>query len=223
MIKILIADDHAIVREGLKQILADIPDMTIFGEAGSGDEALKFIRDKGWDVMLLDIAMPGKNVLELIKLAKHQSPHLPILILSMYPEDQYAVRMLRAGADGYLTKECAPEQLVAAIRKVVKGGKYISVMMTEKLIVELNPYQNKLLHTTLTDREFQVFLGICAGTSITELGQTMALSVKTISTYRTRLMKKMNMSKNAEIILYAVKNDLLDLKVATGGIQNQID
>lgn len=210
MIKVLIVDDHAIVRQGLKQILADIPDMEVFAEAGSGDEALKFIREEGWGIMLLDIAMPGKNVMELIKLSKQQSPHLPILILSMYPEDQYAIRMLRAGADGYLTKESAPEQLVAAIRKVAKGGKYISPTMTEKLIAELNPSQEIPLHTTLTDREFQVFCGICAGKSITDLAQQMTLSIKTISTYRTRLMKKMNMSKNAEIIHYAFKNDLLD-------------
>jgi len=209
MIKVLIADDHAIVREGLKQILSDIPDMKVFGEAGSGDEALQLIRNERWHIMLLDISMPGKNVLELIKLAKHQSPHLPILILSMYPEDQYAIRMLRAGADGYLTKESAPEQLVAAIRKVAKGGKYISATMTEKLIEELNPNQEKSPHTTLSDREFQVFRGICSGKSITDLAQQMTLSVKTISTYRTRLMKKMNMSKNAEIIHYAFKNDLL--------------
>lgn len=210
MINVLIADDHAIVRQGLKQILADIPDMEVFGEAGSGDEALKFIRRGGWDVMLLDISMPGKNVLELIKLAKQQSPHLPILILSMYPEDQYAIRMLRTGADGYLTKESAPEQLVAAIRVVAKGGKYISPTLAEKLIAELNPYQEKPLHTTLTDREFQVFCGICRGKSLTELAQQMVLSVKTISTYRTRLMKKMNLSKNAEVIHYAFKNDLFD-------------
>ncbi|WP_333874987.1 response regulator transcription factor [Methylobacter sp.] len=210
MIKIVIADDHAIVREGLKQILSDVPDMEIFGEASSGDEVLKFIRDEGWNIMLLDIAMPGKNVLELIKLAKHQSPQLPILILSMYPEDQYAIRMLRAGADGYLTKESAPEQLVSVIRKVAKGGKYISPTMTEKLIAELNPNQEKLLHTTLTDREFQVFRGICEGISITDLARHMALSVKTISTYRSRLMTKMNMSNNAEIIHYAIKNNLLN-------------
>jgi DNA-binding NarL/FixJ family response regulator len=209
MIKVLIADDHAIVREGLKQILADIPDMEVFGEADSGDEALKFIRSGGWNIMLLDIAMPGKNILELIKVTKHQSPHLPILILSMYPEDQYAIRMLRAGADGYLTKESAPEQLVAAIRKVAQGGKYISPAMTEKLIAELNPNQTPPLHATLTDREFQVFCGICKGESLTDLARQMTLSVKTISTYRTRLMEKMNMSKNAEIIYYAFKNDLL--------------
>ncbi|MGZ4969319.1 MAG: response regulator [Methylobacter sp.] len=210
MIKIVIADDHAIVRAGLKQILSDIPDMEIFGEAGSGDEVLKFIRDKGWNIMLLDIAMPGKNVLELIKLAKHQSPQLPILILSMYPEDQYAIRMLRAGADGYLTKESAPEQLVSVIRNVAKGGKYISPTMTDKLIEELHPNQEKLLHTMLTDREFQVFRGICDGISITDLARHMSLSTKTISTYRNRLMRKMNMSRNAEIIHYAIKNNLFN-------------
>lgn len=160
--------------------------------------------------MLLDIAMPGKNVLELIKLAKQQYPRLPILILSMYPEEQYAVRMLRAGVDGYLTKESAPEQLVEAIRKVAKGGKYISAAMTEKLIGELSPYQEKPLHTTLSDREFQVFQGICAGKGMIDIAQQMALSTKTISTYRTRIMNKMGMSKNAEIIHYAFKNNLFD-------------
>lgn len=208
MIKVLIADDHAIVRQGLKQILADIPDMEVFGEANSGDEALKFIRKEGWNILLLDISMPGKNVLELIKLSKQQSPHLPILILSMYPEDQYAIRMLRAGADGYLNKESAPEQLVEAIRKVATGGKYVSPMMTEKLINELNPNQDTPLHTKLTDREYQVFCSICAGKSMTDIARTMSLSVKTISTFRTRIMIKMNMSTNADLIHYAFKNKL---------------
>jgi DNA-binding NarL/FixJ family response regulator len=210
MIKVLIADDHAIVRAGLKQILADIPDMEVVGEAGTGDEVLTMIRSEGWNLMLLDIAMPGRNVLELLKLSKHEYPHLPILILSMYPEDQYAIRMLRAGADGYLTKESAPEQLVAAIRKLAQGGKYISAALSEKLITELNLDQQKPLHTTLTDREFQVFCAISTGKSLTEIARNMALSVKTVSTFRTRLMKKMNMSKNAEIIHYVWKNDLFD-------------
>lgn len=210
MIKVLIADDHAIVRKGLVQILSDIPDMEVFGEANSGDEALTFIRSEGWDVLLLDIAMPGKNILELIKLAKRQSPYLPILILSMYPEDQYAIRMLRAGADGYLTKDSAPEQLVAAIRKVANGGKYISSAIARQLIAELTSGPEKPLHDLLTDREHQVFCGICRGQSVTELALQMALSVKTISTYRSRLLQKMNLSKNAEIIHYAFKNNLLE-------------
>ncbi len=212
MIKILIVDDHAIVREGLKQILVGTPDMEIFGEASSGDEALKLIRNGGWNIMLLDIAMPGKNVLELIKLAKHQSPQHPILILSMYPESQYAIRMLRAGADGYLTKESAPEHLLAVIRKVAAGGKYISPAMTEKLIAELDANRNFPLHSRLTDREYQVFRGICTGISIADMARQMSLSAKTVSTYRTRMMKKMNMSKNAEIIHYANKHDLLAIE-----------
>lgn len=208
MIKVVIADDHAIVRQGLKQILADIPDMEVFGEACSGDEVLKFIRTDDWNVLLLDIAMPGKNVLELIKLSKQQLPHLPILILSMYPEEQYALRMLRAGADGYLNKESAPEQLVEAIRKIANGGKYISPAMTEKLINELNPNQETTLHSKLTDREYQVFCSICAGKSLTEIARNMSLSIKTISTFKTRIMTKMNMSTNAELIHYAVKHNL---------------
>jgi len=210
MIKILIADDHAIVREGLKQILADVPDMEVCAEAASGDEALKMIRADGWDVMLLDIAMPGKSVLELTRIAKQQNPHLPILILSMYPEEQYAIRMLQTGADGYLTKESAPDQLVAAIRKVAGGGKYISAAMAEKLIEELKPARKKPLHALLSDREFQVFQAIACGKRVTEIANDMALSVKTISTFRTRLMSKMNMNTTAEIIRYAMKHHLLD-------------
>ncbi|ASF47618.1 response regulator [Methylovulum psychrotolerans] len=210
MIKILMADDHAIVREGLKQILADVPDMEIAGEAASGDDVLAMLRADNWDILLLDIAMPGKNVLELIKLAKQKNPQQPILILSMYPEDQYAIRMLKSGADGYLTKESAPDQLVAAIRKVAKGGKYISATMTDKLIEELNPDQNKLPHTKLSDREYQVFLAVAKGRRTSEIAQEMTLSVKTISTFRTRLMAKMHLHSTADIICYALKHGLLD-------------
>ncbi|MBT9098373.1 response regulator transcription factor [Methylovulum psychrotolerans] len=210
MIKILMADDHAIVREGLKQILADVPDMIIAGEAASGDDVLAMLRADNWDILLLDIAMPGKNVLELIKLAKQKNPQQPILILSMYPEDQYAIRMLKSGADGYLTKESAPDQLVAAIRKVAKGGKYISATMTDKLIEELNPDQNKLPHTKLSDREYQVFLAVAKGRRTSEIAQEMTLSVKTISTFRTRLMAKMHLHSTADIICYALKHGLLD-------------
>ncbi len=208
MIKIVIVDDHEIVRAGLKQILVNIPDMEMFAEAASGDEALSIIRDGGWDIMLLDIGMQGKNVLDLIKLSKQQSPNLPILILSMYPEDQYAIRMLRAGADGYLTKECAATNLVGAIRKVFMGGKYVSPTTSRNLIAELTSDSEKPLHSLLTNREYQVFCGICRGQSMSELALKMTLSIKTISTYKTRLMKKMNMSRNAELIHYAFKHDL---------------
>jgi DNA-binding NarL/FixJ family response regulator len=210
MIRIAIADDHAIVRKGLKQILSDIPDMEVCAEASSGDEALAMIRSDCWDVLLLDIAMPGKNVLELIKLSKQQFPHLPILILSMYPEDQYAVRMLRAGADGYLTKESAPEQLVIAIRKVAEGGKYASPLLAEQLVTELLIDPKQQPHTCLTDREFQVFCALSKGKRLTDIAQEMSLSIKTISTYRTRLMKKMHITNNADIIHYALKHHLLD-------------
>ena len=209
MIKILIADDHAIVREGLKQILSGSPDMKVIGEAESGDEALHLIRTEQWDVLLLDVTMPGKNVLEVIKLAKMQAPHLPILILSMCPEDQQAIRLLNTGADGFLNKASAPEQLVEAIRKVARGGKYISPTLAEKLLENLSTKQEKPLHTKLTNREFQVFMAICTGTSLIDLASTLALSPKTISTYRTRVMTKMNMSQNKELIHYAIKNELL--------------
>ncbi len=213
MIKVLIADDHAIVREGLKQILSDIPDIKVCKEAANGDEALKMIRNDGWDILLLDIAMPGKNVLELIKLAKNQHPGLPILILSMYPEDQYAIRMLRAGADGYLCKESAPERLVEVIRKLSQGGKYISAALSENLIAEIQPKQRIVHHNLLTDREFQVFCAIAAGKGITAIAREMSLSPKTVSTYRARLLKKMYMCNNAEIIRYAVENQLLHAHV----------
>ncbi|HBA66643.1 MAG TPA: DNA-binding response regulator, partial [Methylococcaceae bacterium] len=153
MIRVIIADDHAIVREGLKQILSDFFDMEVSGEAATGDEALKIIRTNGWDVLLLDIAMPGKNVLELIKLVKLDTPNKPILVLSMYPEDQYAIRVLRAGADGYLCKESVPEQLVEAIRKLAQGGKFVSASLAEQLVRNLHETESKPLHSLLTDRE----------------------------------------------------------------------
>lgn len=210
MIRILIADDHAIVRAGLKQILADIPDMMVSGEAGTGQEVLDSLLAGAWDVLLLDISMPGRNGLEVLKLVRQQTPSLPVLILSIYPEDQYAVRMLRAGASGYLTKESAPDQLVAAIRKVAQGGRYISPSLAEKLAAELDASREKPRHATLSDREFQIFRAIAMGKTASEIAAELSLSVKTISTYRARVMEKMAMTKNAEIIHYALKNQLLD-------------
>ncbi|MBU2571828.1 MAG: response regulator transcription factor [Gammaproteobacteria bacterium] len=210
MIRVIIADDHAIVREGLKQILSDFFDMEVSGEAATGDEALKIIRTNGWDVLLLDIAMPGKNVLELIKLVKLDTPNKPILVLSMYPEDQYAIRVLRAGADGYLCKESVPEQLVEAIRKLAQGGKFVSASLAEQLVRNLHETESKPLHSLLTDREYQVFLAIARGERLTEIAKAMSLSIKTVSTYRTRLLGKMKMSSNAEIIRYAIENRLLN-------------
>ncbi len=195
--------------EGMKQILADSPDIKIFAEADNGDQAYALVRNGGWNFLLLDIAMPGKNVLEIVKQAKQQFPHLPILIMSMHAEDQYAIRMLRAGVDGYLSKDTAPDQLLTAIRKLARGEKYLSMAVAEQLIHELAPDKQKPLHTSLTDREFQVFTAIAKGKSLTEIAADMTLSIKTISTYKTRLLKKMQMSKNAEIINYALKNNIL--------------
>ncbi len=209
MINVLIADDHAIVREGLKHIISNIPNIRVFREASNGDDAMKKIREGGWDILLLDIAMPGKNVLELIKLAKKQFIKLPVLVLSMYPEDQYAIRMLRAGADGYLCKESAPEELVNAIFKLVQGGKYISTALSEKLVAELRPKQTAIHHNLLTDREFQIFCAIANGQGITETAKKLSLSPKTVSTYRSRILKKMQMQNNSDIIRYALNHELI--------------
>lgn len=206
MIRVMIADDHAIVRKGLKQILSDTDDMKVTLEACDGDEALKGIRrSEDWDVLLLDIAMPGKNVLDLIKHSKTEKSKKPILILSSYPEDQYAIRMLRAGADGYLSKESAPEQLVMAIRRLSNGGKYISNELAEILVNELNPNTDKPPHELLTNREYQVFVGLAKGKRLSDVATDMVLSVKTVSTHRTRLLKKMKLSTNADLIHYAIK------------------
>lgn len=210
MIRILIVDDHAIVRAGLKQIVSENPDMMVAGEASNGQEALNLIRAEVWDVLLLDISIPGRNGLEVLKLVRQECPRLPVLMLSIYPEDQYAVRVLRAGASGYLTKESAPDLLVEAIRKVAEGGRYISPSLAEKLAAELDASREKPRHATLSDREFQIFCAIAMGKTTSEMAAELSLSVKTISTYRSRLMEKMDMSKNAEIIHYALKNKLLD-------------
>lgn len=211
MIRVLIVDDHAIFRAGLKQIIADESDLEVAGEAGNAQEAIELARGAGsGDVMLLDISMPDRSGLEVLKRVRQMSPQLPVLILSVYPEDQYAVRMLRAGAAGYLTKESEPEQLVEAIRKVVRGGRYVSPNVAERLADELDVSRQKPLHMALSDREFQIFHAIAMGKSSSEIANELSLSVKTIGTYRMRVLDKMGMSRNAEIIHYAVANRLLD-------------
>jgi two-component system, NarL family, invasion response regulator UvrY len=209
MIKILIADDHAIVREGLKQILADTPDMVVAGEAANGQEVLELIRREDWDLVLLDLAMPGRDGLDTLKELKHEKPKLPVLILSIYPEEQYAVRLLKAGASGYLTKESAPEELIAAIRKVSQKGKYVSQSLAEKLAFYLETDTEKPVHELLSDREYQVMLLIASGKTVTEIAATMFLSVKTISTYRVRALQKMGMKNNAAFTYYALKHGLV--------------
>ena len=208
--KILIADDHAILRAGLKHLLADYPDITVGGEAGNGHEALAKAQAEHWDVMLLDMTMPGKSGIELIKQLKQQVPKLPILILSMHKEDVYAVRALKAGASGYLCKDNAEEQLVAALRKVAGGGLYITATVAEKLALDVlhGDEQDAPPHTKLSDREYQIFQSIVAGDSVTDIAQKLNLSVKTVSTHKTHILEKMGADSVAELVRYALQHEL---------------
>ncbi len=210
MIKILIADDHPVVRKGLKEIIEDIPDLAVRGEASTGHEALEKVRKGDFDLVVLDISMPGINGLDILKQLKDEKPKLPVLVLSMYPEEQYAVRVLRAGASGYLTKESAPEELITAIRKASKGRKYISSSLAEKLAFDLETGAGRPLHETLSDREYQVMRMIASGKTGKVIGEELFLSVKTISTYRARILEKMEMKSNAELTHYALKHGLVE-------------
>ena len=200
MIKILIADDHPVVRKGLKEIIEEIPDMAVRGEASTGHEALEKVRKGDFDIVVLDISMPAGNGLDILKQLKDEKPELSVLILSMYPEEHYAVRVLRAGASGYLTKESAPEELIAAIRKASKGGKYISSSLAEKLAFDLEIDAERPLHETLSDREYQVMLMIASGKTPKEIGEELFLSVKTIGTYRSRILEKMKTEGKTVIV-----------------------
>jgi len=210
LIRILIADDHVIVREGLKQIVAETSDMVVADEAGSGHEVLNKVLKNDYDVVVLDITMPGMNGVDILNQLKNQRPELPVLILSMHPEEQYAVRVLRAGASGYLTKESAPDELIAAIRKVSAGKKYVSSSLAEKLAFELEIDTVKPLHETLSDREYQVMYMIASGKTVKKIAEEIFLSVKTVSTYRARILKKMKMKNNAELTYYAIKHGLVE-------------
>jgi len=209
-IRILIADDHPIVRAGFKQVLSETPDMVVADEAGNGQEVMAYLKKKKYDVVLLDISMPGKNGLEVLKDLKGDFPKLPVLILSIYPEEQYAIRALRAGAAGYLTKASAPNELITAIRKISRGGRYISASLAEKLANYLDADMTKSPHENLSDREHQVMLLIASGKTVSEIAESLNLSVKTISTYRSHILEKMKMKNNAEITLYAVQNKLME-------------
>jgi two-component system invasion response regulator UvrY len=209
-IKILIADDHMIVREGIKQIISEIPDMTVADEARTGHEALNKALTNDYDVVVLDITMPGVNGLDVMKQIKTQKPHLPVLVLSVHPEEQYAVRVLKAGASGYLTKESASDELIAAIRKISSGRKYITSSLAEKLAFDLESDTDKPRHESLSDREFQVLCMIASGKTVKEIAEDLFLSEKTISTYRSRILEKMNMKNNAELTHYAIKHGLVE-------------
>jgi two-component system invasion response regulator UvrY len=210
MIKILIADDHAIVREGLKQIVAETIDMVVADEASTGHEVLDKVRNNEYDVVVLDISMPGSDGIDVLKQIKKKRPAMPILVLTMHPEEQYAIRVLKAGANGYMTKESAPDELVQAIGRVSKGKKYISPSLAEKLAVELEDDREKPLHESLSDREFQVMRLIASGKRAKEIAEELCLSIKTISTYRFRIMEKMRMKHNAELTHYAIKHGLVE-------------
>ncbi|PIP38690.1 MAG: DNA-binding response regulator [Desulfobacterales bacterium CG23_combo_of_CG06-09_8_20_14_all_51_8] len=209
MIKIIIADDHSIVREGMKLIISEIRDMTVCDEASNGNDLIEKVLQNQYDVAVLDISMPGPEILDIIKQIKKEKPSIRILILSMHPEEQYAVRVLKAGASGYLSKETAPAELVKAIRKVSSGKKYISPYFAENLADFLLSDNEKPVHTTLSDREYQVMCKIAAGEPVKDIARELCLSDKTISTYRSRILQKMNMTNNAELIHYAIKNTLI--------------
>lgn len=210
MIKILIADDHPVVRMGVKQILEKVPDMEVADEANDGAEAIEKVTKKKFDVVLLDISMPGLGGLEVLKQLKRKIPSLPILLLSMHPEKQYAIRALKSGASGYLTKKSAPYELETAIRTVSQGEKYISTSLAKILASHLESYTDKPPHETLSNQEYQVFSMICAGKTQTEIAKDLDLSIKTISTYRNRIMKKMKMKNDVELSRYAMQNHLFD-------------
>jgi len=210
MLRILIADDHPVFRRGLKQIIQETADMVVAAEAVDGREALLKARTGDYDVVLLDITMQIKNGVDVLSQLKHERPTLPVLMLSMHPEEQYAVRALRAGASGYLTKESAPEELVAAIRKVSTGGKYVSASLAERLASIVQEDGGPLPHETLSGREYQIMCLIAAGRTVSEAARELALSVKTVSTYRARILEKLRLKNTAELIRYATKNELVE-------------
>lgn len=208
MIRVLIVDDHAIVRQGLRRILDEAQGMAVGGEAVNGLEALKMIRAEKFDVVLLDISMPEKNGIDTLKQIMDGDREARVLILSMYPEDQYAVRLMKAGASGYLTKETAPEQLVEAIRRVVAGKKHISPSLAELLLQECGADSGKQPHEILSDREYQVLRMLGSGKKVSEIAEVLTLSVKTVSTYRTHILEKMKLKNNAELTYYVMQNGL---------------
>jgi DNA-binding NarL/FixJ family response regulator len=210
MIRVLIADDHVILREGLKQLLRDAGDIEVIGEAGDGHEVLQKVRTLDFDVLLLDMSMPGKSGTELIKQVRGEKPKLRILVLSMHEEHQYAVRAIRSGASGYLTKESAFTQLVSAIRKVAGGGAFISAEVAEQLALAAMPHAEGPLHATLSDREYQVFRLLVAGASVSEIAGKLNLSAKTVSTHKARLMEKLGVDNASELVRYALRHRLGD-------------
>ena len=209
MTRLLVVDDHEIVRAGVKRLLVEVSEFTLAGEAGSGADAVNMVRESDWDVVLLDISMPDMSGIDALQQIKQWKPELPVLILSSHLEEIYAINLLRAGAGGYLNKVCAPSELARAIRTVASGGKYVSSSLRRKLASESRGDGHNLPHSDLSQREFQVFCRLADGQALTEIAEDFALSVKTIASYRARLLEKMGMRTVAEITAYAIKHGLI--------------
>jgi DNA-binding NarL/FixJ family response regulator len=209
MKKILLVDDHNIVRQGLRNLIALESDLEVAGEASSGVEALKLVRNNNYDVVVLDISMPDKNGVDTLNDLRHISPDLPVLILSGYAEEQYALNLIRSGCKGYLSKDADSDEIIKAIRTIASGKRYISAELAELMSNELSHPSEKLLHETLSDREFQVFFKLAGGLSPTEIANELNISIKTVSTYRTRILEKMSLKTNADLTYYAIKNELV--------------
>jgi two-component system, NarL family, invasion response regulator UvrY len=210
VIRILIADDHAILRRGLEEILTRELKGAVCGEAADAQHALSQVQDQAWDLVILDVTMPGRSGLDILRDLKRIRPKLPVLVLSMHPEDQLGRRVLKAGASGYMNKESAPEELIRAIRKVLAGGVYVSPALAEKLAFDLRADTERPLHETLSDREFEVLRMLASGKTVTQIAEELHLSVPTVSTYRARILEKMNMTTTAELMHYALRNHLVD-------------
>ena len=209
MSKVLLADDHAMVRAGLRQLLAEDRSVTEIGEATSGNETLERLREDHWDLVILDISMPDRSGLDILRYIRASHPDTKVLILSAFPERQYAINALKAGASGYLSKECAPQDLLAALRIVMQGRRYVSAQMTELLVSDLHVNSDQPLHRRLSEREFQIFCKLAAGSTVSGIGKELCLSVKTISTYRSRILEKMSLATNADITTYALRNEII--------------
>lgn len=210
MIRVLVADDHAVVRKGLTQILSDTENIRVVGEAANAAEAFRLLGQTTCDALLMDVSMPGKNGIEALKAIRDEYPHVRVLILSMYPEDQFGVRALKAGASGYLTKDSAPEKLIEAVERIVSGKRYITAELAELLAESMGPASDMPPHQTLSDREFQTLRLIASGKKLSEIASLLALSPKTVSVYRTRLLEKMRLTNNAELTHYAIKHGLVE-------------
>jgi len=210
MIRVLVADDHPVVRVGLREVLTQQRDIAVLGEAGTGAEVLKLVAQKAWDVIVLDVTLPDRSGLDVLKEIKRERPKLPILILSAYPEEEYAVRALRAGAAGYVTKKASPEELVRAVRRLAQGLRYMSPAAAEELIGALGNGLDQAPHERLSDREYQVLCLLGSGKSVGQIAQELERSVKTISTYRARILEKMEMQSNAQLVHYVLQRRLAE-------------